>query len=200
VTRRDEAAKDALRTKLRSLGLSITSQESRDSAVSAAAMLVAWDGFASSSEIVAFSSLSDEMDSSPFHEVAILAGKRVLLPRMVGESLEFAAVTQADDLIGGRFGVREPNPSCPVQRVDARAIVLVPGVAFDRAGGRLGRGAGYYDRALAEIREYAVNATFIGVGFSHQIVDRVPMMSHDVRMDAILSDANFLWVECDGLE
>jgi len=163
-------------------------------------MLVAWGGFALSSEIVAFSSLSDEMDSSPFHEVAILAGKRVLLPRMVGESLEFAVVRQADHLNVGRFGVREPDSSCPVQRVDARAIVLVPGVAFDRAGGRLGRGAGYYDRALAEIREYAVNATFIGVGFSHQIVDRVPMMSHDVRMDAILSDENFLWVECDGLE
>ena len=177
---------------------SITHQESIRSGRSASAWLAGWDGFNRSPEIVAYSALVGEVDLRSIFDVSHSAGKRLLLPRMVGEHLEFARVDEGEELIRGRFGVLEPGVRRAARTVDPLAIVLVPGVAFDRHGGRLGRGAGYYDRALSEIRRISASTTFIGVGFPRQIIDNVPMTSQDVRMHGILSEDELIWVDEDG--
>jgi 5-formyltetrahydrofolate cyclo-ligase len=177
---------------------SITHQQAIRSGRRVLARLSDWDGFARSPEIVAYSALVGEVDLGSIFDAAHLAGKRLLLPRIVGEELEFAQVDEDEELIRGRHGVLEPDVRRVALEVDPLAIVLVPGVAFDRRGGRLGRGAGYYDRALSDIRRTSVSTTFIGVGFPRQIVDEVPMTSQDVRMDGILTEEALVWVDRDA--
>lgn len=90
-----------------------------------------------------------------------------------------------DALRRGRFGVLEP-PAGAVVRPQAGDVVVVPGVAFDRDGGRLGRGRGYYDRAFPVGAEEAPR--LVGFAYSVQLVERVPCDSRDRRMDAIVTE------------
>jgi 5-formyltetrahydrofolate cyclo-ligase len=133
-----------------------------------------------------------EVECEPMLILARRDGKRVLFPRMLaGCSLEFALVDDAASMRIGRYGVREPDRQCRSRPLASDAIVLVPGLAFDRDGGRLGRGAGYYDRALADVDKTRRGPRLVGVGFELQIVDSVPMTSIDIRMDRIVTEAGF---------
>ena len=189
---RDE--KRRLRAALSRSLRSISSEQAEVAGRRAAQELVAWSGFAQASEIVVFASLAGELDTRPFLEATRSAGKTALLPRLHAEDLEFVAVDDFEGLVSGRYGVLEPGPDCVARSVATNAIVLVPGLAFDTRGGRLGRGAGYYDRALAGLRRRSDSTTSIGVGFAIQIIDRVPMTSHDVRIDAVLTEDALVWV------
>jgi 5-formyltetrahydrofolate cyclo-ligase len=120
---------------------------------------------------------------------ALDEAKPVLLPRIAATgSLEFAALGDPLALREGRMGILEPPCALPPQSLDPDDLVLVPGLAFDREGGRLGRGGGYYDRALAVGRGAELRPLLIGVGFSYQLVERVPMGELDVRLDGVVSE------------
>ncbi len=143
-----------------------------------------------------FASRSDEVDTSALIERAFFAGKQVLFPRTTDSAgLEFARVADPSQLRAGRFGIREPSPELPVARLDQRTLLLVPGLAFDREGARLGRGGGYYDRALAGIRDREHRPITIGVGFFFQLVERVPMTPFDVHLDGVVSEDALLETE-----
>jgi len=144
-------------------------------------------------ELAVFASLPDEVDTQPLMRSAAADGKVILLPRMVGEGiLEFAAVEGLEALVPGRFGVSEPNAQCPNRMLTESALVLVPGLAFDRFGGRLGRGAGYYDRALIPARAGGGGPMCLGIGFALQMVEHVPMTPLDLRLDGVVTEAEFL--------
>ena len=91
------------------------------------------------------------------------------------------------ELSPGRFGILEPSAEAPVPS-GGWNIIIVPGVAFDRNGGRLGRGRGYYDRFLAQHRE----VFRAGVCFDEQVIASVPCESHDLRMDALVTPSEIL--------
>jgi 5-formyltetrahydrofolate cyclo-ligase len=149
--------------------------------------------------VALFSSRSDEVDTGPLIESALRDGKQVLLPRTAGgEALEFAELGDRARLRIGRFGIAEPPPGSPGIRPDADTVLLVPGLAFDRHGGRLGRGAGYYDRALAGLVAGPRRPLLIGAGFSFQLVERVPMMTLDVRLDGVVSELEIVETEAWG--
>ena len=93
------------------------------------------------------------------------------------------------DLSPGRFNVLEPKAGCPSVPLNQLDLVFVPGVAFDFNGRRLGRGKGFYDRLLAEVRGYKC-----GVAFEVQVIAAVPEEPHDVRVDSILTPAR--WQLC----
>ena len=158
--------------------------------------LANWSYWRSSSVIVLFATLPGEVDTRPLIERAWREGKQLLLPRMLeGRTLEFAAVDDIGSLQPGRFGVLEPDLGCPVLQIRADAIVFVPGCAFDREGGRLGRGSGYYDRALAACGDASGRPRFVGLGFERQIVPSVPMDSLDIRLDGVATERDFFEVE-----
>lgn len=168
---------------------SISAQDALAAGEAIANRLAGWSNWRASSSVALFATLQGEIDTQPLFELARRDGKRLLLPRMcVGRTLEFALVEDMESLKPGRFGVLEPGPRCLAQPLHADAIVLIPGCAFDREGGRLGRGAGYYDRALATCRSRAGRPRFIGVGFDRQVVPSVPMNSLDIRMDGIVTE------------
>lgn len=151
--------------------------------------LAAWPSWRSAAAIVLFATLQGEVDTMPLIDLTMRDRKRLFFPRMLaGRTLEFAVVADIESLRPGRYGVLEPDSRCPAEMLHPDTIVLVPGVAFDLEGGRLGRGAGYYDRALAACGGGAVRPRFLGVGFERQIVPVVPMGRFDIRMDSVVTE------------
>ena len=148
-------------------------------------------GFAEARTVLLYASaFPEEIDTRPFVRFAFESGKRVILPR-VNEGLrrlDLVAVENdgAGGLVAGRLGIPEPRPDAVV--VDPRAIdwAMVPGLAFDEWGGRLGRGGGYYDRLLPTLRDDCARWALI---YDEQWVQRVPVEPHDARMDGVMSDA-----------
>lgn len=119
-------------------------------------------------------------------------GKQVVCPRVVGGSrdLDHRRIESLDDLVQSALGLWEPRLGCPEVDVATLDVVLVPGLAFDRRGGRLGMGGGYYDRFLAASRARG-SAVTIGLCFANQLVEAVPQGPGDVRLDWVISDETF---------
>ena len=112
------------------------------------------------------------------------AGRTTYYPRVEGGRLAFRRATR-DQLVPGRFGIPEPAASAPSLPRDAGdVLVVVPGLAFDRRGNRLGTGKGYYDRALPEYP----HATRIGVALEVCMVDRIPVEQWDVPMHLVVTE------------
>lgn len=112
-------------------------------------------------------------------------GKRFCFPRHRNGAYEMAYVTNCDiDFVKGKYGLLEPRPKMPVASVCRENLVwLVPGVAFDLSGGRLGRGKSVYDRLLGGSSGFK-----IGVFYESQKCDSVPMEEHDCKMDMIVTE------------
>jgi 5-formyltetrahydrofolate cyclo-ligase len=145
----------------------------------------------SAGSILLFALLPAEADIWALFEEALRVGKTVALPRFSSQAQSYiACVVQnpEDDLVSGQFGIREPGVSCPEFPLNRLDLVLVPGVAFDARGARLGRGKGFYDRLLADVR-----GTKCGVAFEEQIVDAVPVGPLDIRLNCILTPTR--WIE-----
>ncbi len=132
--------------------------------------------------VMAFWPLPDEVDIRPLIDRLVDEGKTVLLPKVTGdETMELRRYTSQADLSEGAFHIMEPvgEPFVDYGQID---VALVPGVAFDAAGHRLGRGRGYYDRFLSECPAIYK----IGVCFPFQRVAEVPVEAHDVVLDQII--------------
>ena len=115
-----------------------------------------------------------------------LKDKKIYLPRIdPKKSLALCRVRSLPrDLKKGAYNIREPRAFCKERPARQMDIIIVPGVAFDKRGGRLGRGGGYYDRLLRK----APKVVEIGLCFREQIVKKVPMKTHDVRVDRVITD------------
>lgn len=129
-----------------------------------------------------------EWNTAALIDLAVRAGKTVALPRVDEPSrmLVLCAIREpAYDIVQGWRGIPEPAPGC--ERIDAGEIdwVLVPGVAFDRTGARIGYGGGYYDRLLPLLPPRAPR---VAGAFSAQIVDEVPSAPHDITMDTVVTE------------
>jgi len=141
--------------------------------------------------ILFYAPMTGELDVWPMLEAALAAGKTAGLPRFDGDAQCYVACRIRDlasDVEMGRFGIREPVAQCAGDALKRLDLILVPGVAFDLHGRRLGRGKGYYDHLLA-----AVSGTACAVAFDEQIVDAVPVESHDVVLNCILTPTR--WIE-----
>jgi 5-formyltetrahydrofolate cyclo-ligase len=135
--------------------------------------------------ILFFAPLPDELDIWPVLELSLALGTACALPFFDAKKNSYGAKTiqtLATDIVAGKFGVREPAASCAEISLDKFDLVLVPGMAFDLHGNRLGRGTGFYDRLLE-------NASGIkcGVGYNFQLLENVPVEPHDAPVDFILT-------------
>ncbi len=130
-----------------------------------------------------------ELPTRPlFEALGELGGVTRVLPRVRPGGLEWAAIAAWGELVPGALGI--PEPAGPAEPPPAPGdVLLLPGLAFDPRGHRLGRGGGHYDRAYPP---GAAAPWLIGVGYAFQIVDAVPHDSRDRRVDAIVSERG--WV------
>ena len=143
--------------------------------------------FRERARLVLYAALADELPTRPLYEIARVSGKVLLWPRTAGRGcLEFAPCRRWEDLVRERYGVFAPPPGQASVGLGPEDLLLVPGVAFDLRGGRLGRGRGYFDRALGEIGEGGPLS--LGVGFEFQLVEEVPREPHDQAVGAVLTE------------
>ncbi|MEM9064415.1 MAG: 5-formyltetrahydrofolate cyclo-ligase [Planctomycetota bacterium] len=131
---------------------------------------------------------TSEPDLRPLCRWVIDAGTVLALPRCDWTAKTFvpAQVVGLDELVPGRYGMTEPPGTAGVVDQSAIGTVLIPGLAFDAAGRRLGRGAGFYDRFLAQLPR---SVQRIGVAFDVQIVDEIPSEAHDVPVELVVTEA-----------
>ena len=156
--------------------------------------LLALPRWQNATSVMCFAPLSDEPDIAPLIEQALVSRKWVALPRFDQQAGRYApaCISTMDQLVPGAFGALEPVAECPALTLNPLDLILVPGVAFDFAGRRLGRGKGFYDRLLAEVPGHRC-----GVAFDRQLVARLPEEPHDMRVDSILTPSRWLQARAD---
>jgi 5-formyltetrahydrofolate cyclo-ligase len=145
----------------------------------------------------AYYPMADELDCLPLVRRLAAVGVQTCLPVVVarGEPLVFRRWLPDDPLRNVAFGLSEPLPeAAPV----TPSVLLVPMLAFDRAGHRLGYGGGFYDRTLAVLRAAEPATIAIGVAFAGQVRDAVPTGPHDQPLDWIVTEAGVLEVARAG--
>lgn len=141
------------------------------------------DRFREAKVVLLYWSMEDEVQTHDFVE-KWYKSKTILLPCVDGDDLRLRQYTGADCMREGeQFGIGEPTGEeyTDLESVDA---IIVPGVAFDKEGHRMGRGRGFYDRLLKS----TPNAYKIGVCFDFQMVESVPVEPHDVMMDRVVGE------------
>jgi 5-formyltetrahydrofolate cyclo-ligase len=182
--------KAALREKAQAALLGHTAERREADGKSICERLVTRPLWTRARSILLFAPRSDEPNVWPLAELALGAGKVVCLPRFIRAAGIYEAAVIADatrDIVAGHYGIREPAPLCIVADLNQLDLVLVPGLAFDWHGHRLGRGKGYYDRLLA-----SVSGTACGVAFDSQLISAIPVEPHDVRLHCILTPSHWL--------
>jgi 5-formyltetrahydrofolate cyclo-ligase len=186
-------AKQKLREQARARVAAIEPAHAAARSKALCALLADWDVYRAARTIMIFVAMPGEVDLRPLADRAAAAGKRICLPRADWKNRRLGPVPVAgfDDLVSVK-GIMEPPPMVPGISLAQLDLVLVPGLAFDQAGRRLGRGAGFYDRFLSEP---GLTATPCGVCFQEQIVPAVPADSWDIPMKAVATDNRLIEVE-----
>ena len=140
--------------------------------------------------VAGFMPLKSEINPLPLMKKLAGAGARLALPAIKGRGhpLIMRSFAFGDDLARGQWGIREPKVEAPEVAPD---IVIVPLAAFDRAGNRIGYGAGYYDMTLAALRAQK-KVTAIGIAFAAQEMPQVPVTPRDERLDLVLTERGVL--------
>ena len=140
--------------------------------------------------ILFFAPLPDELDVWPLLEKFLAAGKICALPFFDSVTQSYSARqvrNLAADIATGKFGVREPVSSCAEIPAEQFDLILVPGVAFDWNGNRLGRGRGFYDQLLAKTA-----GVKCGVGYDFQLIGKIPAEPNDARVNFIVTPTRCL--------
>ncbi len=146
--------------------------------------------------ISGFWPIRSEIDPRPLMREFEAQGMALCVPAILdAQTIEFRAMSFGDALVETGFGTMGPPADAPVVDPD---IMLIPLAAFDRAGNRIGYGAGYYDRAIAALHQKNKYPVLIGVAFDAQRVDHIAHEPHDVALDYILTETGLIAASPQG--
>ncbi len=166
--------------------LSEAERAARSAKIAAAANAVLEENAEVDLGVVAlYAAKGSEVDTTAIDAAARARGLTVAYPRVIGDAtaLAFHAV-RIDELVPARFGLREPRLDAPAVELAQIGVFFVPGLAFDRAGGRIGWGRGHYDATLAALPR----ARRVGLAYDFQLVDEVPREPHDTMLHTIITE------------
>ena len=144
--------------------------------------------------VAGFVSTRSEIDTEPLLDQLRQRGVDVVLPRvstgLIPPRLRFHRVQRRSELVFGIFGLLEPGPDLPELAAHEIDLFMVPGLAFDKRGARIGYGGGYYDELAAYVHAHpdATTARFVGYSFDFQLVETCPSGEWDVPLDTIVTD------------
>ncbi len=124
---------------------------------------------------------NQEVRTTEMLRQALLDGKRVAVPKVYGDTMRFLYITDLSQVEKGYCGIPEPVADGPVA-MEKNALVLMPGLAFDRQGGRMGYGGGFYDKFLEQEPEHPT----LALCYDFQMVEKVPTQPHDKRVDGVI--------------
>lgn len=145
--------------------------------------------FRRSKVLALYAPIHHEVETVAVAQAALSAGKMLLYPAVEGDDLRFSRVASLDELSPGKFGIPEPEGEpCDPAGAD---LIVIPGVAFDLYGRRIGYGKGYYDRALHRLEE---SGKLVAFCFDFQLVQEIVGEPHDVTMDLIVTESRVVRV------
>jgi 5-formyltetrahydrofolate cyclo-ligase len=130
-----------------------------------------------------YAPIHQEVETSAIAAQALGTGKTLLYPAVEGSEMQFRQVRGLDELVPGRFGI--PEPSGAAWNPQQADLIVVPGVAFDRLGRRIGYGKGYYDKSLHRLEG---SGRLVGFCYDFQLFEEIVGEPHDVTMDLIVTD------------
>lgn len=180
-------SKQELRKYVREMKKSFSKEELALMSAQISHALLKEDSLLKAKTVLAFFPLPDEVSIIPVIDSLVSQGKTVLLPQVISDTeMIIREYHSAEDLKEGAFGILEPTGKEFTEYVLIETAII-PGMAFDESGNRLGRGKGYYDRFLASMKHKSGKLPYlIGVAFPFQIVAKVPTDIHDERMDKVI--------------
>lgn len=190
-------AKAALRARIRAVVAAVPDREWFEASRAVSRRLLALPAVGAARVIMLYCPTGGEVDIRPVIEECWARGLRVAFPRVDWEKggMEAALVAGWGDLEPTRHGLMQPGIKCDRIPTDLVDVIVAPGVAFDAQGGRLGRGGGFYDGFLAQERA-RMGRLVVGVCLDEQVVEKVPMDEHDVRVQVLVTPSKAM--ECDA--
>lgn len=180
--------KAELRAQMRAMRRMLSADEQRMAAQAVFAQLASFAPYRRARRVMAYMASRGELSLEYAIRDVLHSGKTLLLPRCdaPGE-MTARRIAGEDDLVKGMYGLLEPASFCEIIAPQEIDLILVPGVAFDRAGGRLGQGGGYYDRFLSKS-----GALRVGVCHGFALLDAVPLEAHDEQMDYVITPGGMI--------
>jgi len=180
-----DADKDVLRAAMGARRRAVPPEAARAAAEQVAGRVIALPEWRGARRVALYAALPDELPTLPLAAAARADSLPILWPRLEEADLVFV-VCAAAALVPGRFGVPSPPAVLASTPLGPDDLVVVPGVAFDDHGRRLGRGGGSYDRALGALGR---EARSVGIGYDFQRVERVPTAPHDVAVRVVVTES-----------
>ncbi|MGE5628778.1 MAG: 5-formyltetrahydrofolate cyclo-ligase [Solirubrobacterales bacterium] len=149
--------------------------------------VISTDFYKNSKDIFIFVSFRSEVDTHKIIKNAIKEGKNIYVPKVISkeEGMRAYKINNFEDMQKGYYGILEPKEYCrEISPIDID-LVIMPGAAFDKNGGRIGYGGGYYDRFLTLLKG---NVKKVALAYKFQVLDLVPMEENDIRVDEIITN------------
>lgn len=185
-------AKSQIRKQVRATLAAMSADQQRAASHAACDRLLELEALQRARVVMLYMPLELEVDVTPAARALLAQGKTVCVPKVDWQWYEMdpIALTSLEDeaMHLDRYGVRVPRIAQPVP-LDSINVIIVPALAFDPQGNRLGRNAGFYDRFLSRLNPATLK---VGVAFEQQIVDNVPVEPHDIAMDVVVTDHRIL--------
>lgn len=175
--------KKVLRRQIAARKRAMTREQIESASQRLAARLVQTDAYQNALSIYGYLSFNQEIRTMPILQRAIADGKRVAVPKVFGDEMRFIWLDDLSQVAPGYYDIPEPIADGPIAD-DALALVLMPGLAFDPEGHRIGYGGGFYDRYLASHPEHRL----VALCYGFQLVDRLDCEAHDIPVDMVIAD------------
>lgn len=173
--------KQSLRLEIRRRKRAMTAEEIQSASRALAEKFLETDAYRRAAVIYGYLPYNQEVRTVPILEQALRDGKRVAVPKVYGEEMRFIYIDDLTQVEKGYSGIPEPVADGPVAN-DPRALVLMPGLAFDPKGHRMGYGGGFYDKFLAAEPEHPT----VALCYGFQMVPQVPAEEYDMPVDLVL--------------
>lgn len=173
--------KKELRKQIRAQKRAMTAEMIEQASQSLARQFYATAYYQNAETIYGYLPYNQEVRTVPILEQALRDGKKVAVPKVYGDTMRFIYLDDLTQVAPGEMGIPEPVADAPVAR-DERALVLMPGLAFDKKGNRMGYGGGYYDKFLAEEPDHPT----VALCYGFQMVEHIPTEDYDIPVDLVL--------------
>ena len=187
---RNTETKKAIREKYRKIRRETPEDQRKPAEEKIAEHLFSLQEYEEARCIYCYVSIGDEADTRRIIAESLRRGKKTAVPRVTGKHrMEFCLISSLADLCPGFLSIPEPEPWCEKAAPPSEeTLVILPGTAFDREGGRIGYGGGYYDAYL----EGKENCRKAALAFHAQVAEKVPADSHDIRVDIIVTEEEII--------
>lgn len=186
--------KRSIRERMRSRRRMLSIAEMERAGSDAAQRLLSLPILRDQQTIALYRAIDNELSPDPLIGRLRSMGKRLCFPVVAGDRLIFRGGEHLDRFVTGPFGIPEPDPASravPLEEID---LFLLPGVAFDHLGHRVGFGGGFYDRTMAARRTRSI---LVGYCYDFQLMNEVPFFDHDIVIDIVVTEHRVIFTPCD---